>query len=212
MKLKNTIILAFLLFALTATSLAQAKKRIDYIETTTIELGTKATTTTSIEEQKPVLHKTVITLNDVSVSVSDANVGGGTLIYTFPEGRIWIMGSIAVSVTPTTTSTLASTLNASSTLSVGVGTVQTTTQASGTLATTQQDLVAAFAATSSATINVAGTAGNGILAASAFFDGTSTAKTAYLNVGVPTATDIDGNATVTFTGTVTIYWAKLGDY
>lgn len=158
-------------------------------------------------------HKTRITLNALSVAVSDTNVGGGSKIYTFPQGLIRLHGAVAVGITPTTTSAILTTLNGGKTLSVGVGTVQTTTQASGTLTTTEQDVVNAFAATSSATINVAGTGGNGKCAvAPMLLDGTTTAQDLFLNVGVPTATDIDGDATVTFTGYVDLFWSFLGDY
>lgn len=164
----------------------------------------------AVEWGDDVLHQTVITLTDLEVALSDANVGGGTKIYDFPEGRILILGAVA-KVNFTTTSTLSSTLNAGVTLSWGVGTVQTTTQGSGTLATTQQDIIPATAATASATIDVAGADASAALAASAQFDGTATPKDAYLNIGVPTATDIDGDATVDVNGTVTITWAYLGD-
>lgn len=180
---------------------------------TTLNIGTPATAAgvTAVEYGDANFHKTVLTLTDVEVAVSDSNVGGGTKILDFPEGRLLVLGAVA-SVNFTTTSTLASTLNAGVTLSWGVGTVQTTTQASGTLATTQQDLIPATAATSSATINVAGATASAALASSAQFDGTTTAKDAYINIGVPTATDIDGDATVKVNGTVTITWVYLGDY
>lgn len=210
---RRIFLLAFIIAALAAASFAQAKKTITYLELTRIGNGTVAATTVVAEEQMGILHKTILTLTDVSVSVSDTNVGGGTKLYDFPEGRILVLGGVAKSITPTTTSTLASTLNASKTLSVGLGTVQTTTQASGTLATTEQDIISAFTATSSATISVAGTAGNGADDGTPQgFDGTTTAKDLYLNIGVPTATDIDGDATVTVSGTVIIYWILVADY
>lgn len=159
------------------------------------------------------VHRTVITLNDLAVSLSDTNVGGGSKIYTFPEGLIRIYGAAAKGITPTTTSALASTLNASKTLSTGVGSVQTTTQASGTLATTEQDIVNAFSTTSSATVNVAGTGGNGKCpAAPVLLDGTTTAADLFLNFGVPTATDIDGDATITVDGVVIVLWSHIVDY
>jgi hypothetical protein len=158
------------------------------------------------------IHRQIIDFTALPVSLSDTNFGGGTLIFTFPQGRIRIYDAMAIGVTPTTTSTIASTLKASKTLSVGVGTVQTTTQQSGIpLATTQQDIVGAFAATSSATINIAGTGGNGVLATSAVFDGTTTAIRAFLNFSVATG-DIDGDATITVAGRVIIPWSIVGDY
>lgn len=179
---------------------------------TTKNIGAAAGTgSTAVEYGNGLLHQTVITLAALPVSLSDTNVGGGTKIYDFPEGRIRVIGAVGT-ITPTTTSVLTSTLNASKTLSWGVGSVQTTSQASGTLATTQQDIINAASATSSATINVAGTAGNGKDGGDVAFDGTATAIDAYLNVGVPTATDIDADATITVSGTITITWEYLGDY
>jgi len=91
----------------------------------------------------------------------------------------------------------------------GVGTV---TQANATLATTEQNLIPVTTFLSSATINVAPTLVPGALAASAQFDGTTTAIDAFLNMSVPLATDIDADASVAANGTITISWINLGDY
>lgn len=181
--------------------------------TTTANVGVAGTGVTAVEKGSGPYHQTVLTLTAVAMAISDTHVGGGSLIYTFPEGNISVLGATCT-VAETTTSTLASTLNASSTLSVGVGSVQTTTQDSGTLVTTQQDIVNAFSATASATINVAGAAANGKISATTLlrYDGTSAAQAVYLNCGVPTGTDIDGDATTTWSGTVTISWMWNGDY
>ena len=207
--MKRLILLLFTVAMLATALFAQPKKTINYLEVTTIDVGARSVTTVSTEEQKPVIHRTTITLNDVPLTLADATVGAGIKIYDFPEGRIMFLGAIAKTITPTTTSVLASTLNASKTLSTGLGTV---TQSNGTLATTEQNIVNVFSTTSSATISVAGTAGNGVLGAPIFIDGTSTAADLYLNFGVPTATDIDADATITVSGTVIIYWVLLGDY
>lgn len=179
--------------------------------TTTVNIGTAASGVVATEYGNGFYHQTVLNFTNLAMALSDANVGGGTLLYTFPVGNISAIAGLA-SVAETTTSTLASTLNAGVTLSVGVGSVQTTTQGSGTLVTTQQDLVNAFSATSSATINVAGAVAKGKVTATTAlrFDGTSSAITAYLNCGVPTGTDIDGDATTTWTGTVTLTWVYDG--
>ncbi len=172
-----------------------------------------ATTVVAAESGIGAFHQTVLAITNLAMSINDTHVGGGTKIYTFPEGVVTVLGATAT-VTPTTTSVIASTLNSGVTLSVGVGSVQTVTQDSGTLATTEQDIVNAFSATSSTTINVAGTAGSGLLSAttSLKYDGHTTAQAVYLNCGVPTATDIDANATTTWTGTVTITWVFSGDF
>lgn len=170
-----------------------------------------AATVTAAEQGGTIVHKTILTLSALAVTVVDANVGGGAKIYTFPEGRILLLGAVG-SIAVTTTSALASTLNAGVTGNWGLGSVQTTSQGSGTLATTQQDMLATTNFTSSATINVAGAASTGKLAASAQFDGTATAQPVWFNIGVAGATDIDGDATVTVSGTLTLTWVFLGDY
>lgn len=167
----------------------------------------------SVEEQVPIVHRTVIDLNDVPITISDANVGGGVAIYTFPEGHIRVLGAIVRNLKIKTTSALASTLNAGVALSVGVGTVKTTTQGSGTLATTQQNIVNQFAATSSAVVNEDPAAVNaGGITTPLAIDGTGTKGNVNLNIGVPTATDIDGDATVTVDGQIEIDWMLMGDY
>lgn len=154
-----------------------------------------------------VVHQTVLNFAATPLTLRDTEQGGGVKVYDFPAGRILVLGAVG-SVAMTTTSELASTLNAGVTCNWGLG---TTTQANGTLATTEQDIIPTTNITSSATINVAGAAAAGQLAASAQFDGTGTAKDVYLNIGVAGATDIDGNATVTVTGSATITWINLGD-
>jgi hypothetical protein len=189
------------------------KTMIDLIDqlNTVANAGAKTGATVVATEQMGAVHQTVIQLNATPITITDTGVGGGVKIYTMPQGRILVLGTMAT-VAFTTTSVLASTLNTGVTLNWGLGTVITAAQASGTLATTQVDLLPSTAATASATINVAGAAANGQLAAAAQFDGTTTAIPVHLNVGVATATDIDADATVTATGTVVITWINLGDY
>lgn len=159
-------------------------------------------------EQFGSFNKTVLTLDNVGQSVVNGTEYQNTKIHTFPEGRILVLGTTA-RLQQKTTSTLASTLNASSTGAISLGTAAASAT---TLSGTMVDLLPSTAFTSSATINVAGTAVTGALAASAQFDGTSTAKAVYLNTAYATTTDVDGNATQTISGTVTLVWCWLGDY
>jgi hypothetical protein len=131
-----------------------------------------------------------------------------TLLYTFPEGRINVLGNTAT-LQQKTTSALASTLNASSTGAIGLGTAAASAT---TLATTMVDLLPSTAFTSSATINVAGTAVSAALAAAAQFDGTSAAKAMYLNTAYATTGDVDADATQTISGTIVLTFVWLGDY
>jgi hypothetical protein len=171
-----------------------------------VALGATAVAT---EAGDAVVHKTTITLANLAVTMRDTEQGGGVKIYDFPAGRILRLGAIG-SIAVTTTSILASTLNASVTCNWGVG---STTQASATVATTEQDIVNVTAFTASATVDVAGAVANGVgPGVLASLDGTSTAVDAFLNLAVAGATDIDADATVLVNGSVTIHWINLGDH
>ena len=152
--------------------------------------------------------QTTLTLSNVAQSVVNGTEYQGTKIYDFPEGRILVLG-LTATLQQKTTSALASTLNASSTGAISLGTA---TASSTTLNGTAADLLPSTAFTSSATVNVAGTAVSAALASSAQFDGTATAKDMYLNTAYATTTDVDGDATQTVSGTIKITWVLLGDY
>lgn len=151
---------------------------------------------------------TTLTLANVAQAVVNGTEHQGTKIYDFPQGRINILG-VTATLQQKTTSALASTLNASSIGAIALGTAAS---ASTTLNGTAADLLPSTAFTSSATINVAGTAVSNALAASAQFDGTTTAKDVYVNTAYATTTDVDADATQTISGTVVITWVNLGDY
>lgn len=151
--------------------------------------------------------QTTLTLDNVAQTVVNGTEYQGTKIYDFPECRMYVVGAVAT-LQQKTTSALASTLNASSTGAIGLGTA---TASATTLATSMQDIIPTTAFTSSATVNVAGTAVSAVLAAAAFFDGTGTAKDLYLNTAYATTGDVDADATQTISGTVVITWQNLGD-
>ena len=152
--------------------------------------------------------QTTLVLNNVGQTVVNGVEYQGTKIYDFPEGRISVLG-VTATLQQKTTSALASTLNASSTGAISLGTV---TASATTLATTMVDLLPSTAFTSSATINVAGTAVKAALASGAQFDGTTTAKDVFLNTAYATTGNVVGDATQTISGTVVITWVQLGDY
>lgn len=166
------------------------------------------------------IRKTRFTFTAFGVTVVDQTTNGawgGTQFYTFPEGRIVILGSVS-SLTFTTTSVLASTLNASSAnVEFGVGTAV----AGAVLATTAMNVTPGTGQTtskftSSATINVASAAATSALVVSstAQFDGTTTAAALFLNIGVTAANhaDSDGDSTIAVNGTVDVVWFCAGDY
>ena len=163
---------------------------------------------TATEEQFGSFHKTTINLNAARVSVTDTAAYGGQKIYDFPEGRILVLG-VTASIRWAVTSARASTINDSASLTWGVGTA---TASNATLATTMVDLIPKTTKVLDGAVAAYTTASTAALAASAHFDGTGTAKDAFLNAAFETGTDIDGDGTLAATGTVTIVWVQLGDY
>lgn len=154
------------------------------------------------------LHQTTLTLNALGMTVTDALAYLGKKIYDFPEGRIAIAG-VTASIRWAVTSTRASTINDSASLTWALGSV---TASAATLATTMVDLLPKTTKVLAAATTALNTASTAALAATAQFDGTTTALDMFLNVGFETGTDIDGDGTMTATGTITITWAHLGDY
>ena len=165
-------------------------------------IGAKNGSTVSVVENGDgVMHQTVLTCAAVPVSVVGASgVGfGGAKIYTFPEGRILVLGVTAsLKVDP-----LASNLEAADGGDYGIGTTIVSDADLGD--TTDVDLCPATS------IDPIGTAVGAALAASAHFDGTSSAKMVNLNLLIDDA-DIGGTEIVGMTGTVTLTWINLGDY
>jgi hypothetical protein len=153
------------------------------------------------------VQKTIFTLTNVAQAVVNGTEYQSTKLYDFPDGRILVHGCTAT-LQQTTTSAIASTLN-SGTGAVSLGTAAASAT---TLATTMVNVLPSTAFTSSATINVAGTAVSASLAASAQVDGTGTALDLYLNSAYATTTDVDADATQTWSGTITVTWTNLGDY
>jgi hypothetical protein len=155
--------------------------------------------------------QTTLTLAAHPQAVVDGVEYQSSLLWTFPTGDYQIQ-YVNATLAQTTTSAILTTLNAGSTGAVGVG---TTAAVSTTLATTTQNLIPTTAFTSSATINVAGTAvtpklGTGVYADFFILDGDPTAQKVYLNSAFATTGDVDGNATMTWAGSIVIVWQYLG--
>lgn len=163
---------------------------------------------TVVESGDALIHQTILTVTDLPQAVINGTEYQSSQIYDLPEGRLLIQGTTA-SLAQTTTSALAGTLNASSTGAISLGTVAASNVA---LTSTMVDLLPTTAFTSSATVDVEGTAVTAALAASTQLDGTSTAKSVFLNTAYATTTDVDADATQTISGTITLTWINLGDY
>lgn len=169
--------------------------------------GTVGTNVSAVEYGTDgIVHKTVLSLAAVAQVITNTTAEyAGSLIYTFPQGRILVLGALA-SVAQTTTTTIATSISAGATGAMGLGSA---TASATSLTSTMVNMMPSTAYTSSATINVAAAVANGALAASAQIDGTATPVPVYFNTAIATGS-IDGGQT--FTGTVTLSWINLGDY
>lgn len=140
-------------------------------------------------------------------AVADATAMGGRKIYTFPEGRILVLGATgSLSLGVKTANT---TINDAAAVNYSLGTAAPTEAALTTASSV--NLLPKSGAVTIGTNPAYSTAVAVQLAASAQFDGTSTAVPVHLNFGLGTATEIDANAAVGVTGSITIVWAQLGD-
>lgn len=173
---------------------------------------------TCAEEGYGPFRKTTLTFAATPLAITDALTYAGLKIYDFPAGRIRVLDCLA-SLAFTTTSVIASTLNSGVTVSYGFGSA---TASAATLATTMMNFMPGSGETvksftSSTTINVASAGVTGLLAAvsaaqlGAILDGTATAVDMFLNLAVPTNTDIDGDSTLTVTGSLQFAWLNGGD-
>lgn len=180
--------------------------------------GTAETITgmTVAEIGNAVLRKTVFTFTQAGGStyaasdafaVADATAMGGRKIYTFPEGRILVLGAVgALSLGVKTANT---TINDAAVVNYSLGTAAPTEAALTTA--NSIDLLPKSGNVTMGTNPAYSSVVNTQLTASAHFDGTSAAKTANLNFGLGTNTEIDANAAVGVTGSITILWTLIGD-
>ena len=140
-------------------------------------------------------------------AVADATAMGGRKIYTFPEGRILVLGATgSLSLGVKTANT---TINDAAAVNYSLGTAGPTEAALTTA--NSVDLLPKSGNVTMGTNPAYSTAVAVQLAASAHFDGTSAAKTVNLNFGLGVNTEIDANAAVGVTGSITIVWTLLGD-
>lgn len=189
-----------------AVTLAGAVTDAD-VDTLPITIDGGATVTQSVKGdsfQKQV----VITLTDTPLAITDALAYGSTALFTFPEGRIQLVG-VTSSLAFAVTSARASTINDSAAFDYALGTAAASATAlTGTMVDVlpQQDklLDGAVAAYT--------TALGAPRASGVQFDGTTTPTPVFLNGSFPTGTDIDGDGTMTVQGTITITFHHLGDY
>jgi len=150
---------------------------------------------------------TVITFSGISETATDGtDEGESQIIYTFPEGRILIIGA-AIDANVVNTDDFEASDNDH--YFVGIGSAAAGDDA--TLTGTEVDIIAAnnIDTTAGATLTTSWeadfTAGGDIV-----LDGTAAAKSLYFNMCVAD-TQIDDDMTVTPSGVLTVTWLFLGD-
>lgn len=139
----------------------------------------------------------------------------GTKLFTFPRGKINILGAASF-LQETTVTALAGSLLASKSVQYGLGSA---TASADTLATTMINVLAGSGQTvptftSSATVDVAGTAvtHHNLAALPAPLDGSSTALPLFFNMAVATDGDLVATATVLISAFFIINWSNLGGW
>lgn len=166
-----------------------------------------AATATVKDQGFGAFHFTTITLADFLTTVTDASAFGGSKIFTFPEGRIYIIGCIAT-LQYGANGVRASTINNSSTVDWALGTV---TASNVVLAGTMINIAPLVDEAVVGDDALYGTASSSVLAAAAFFDGTTTAVDLFLNSAFSDNTDIDADGVLKTQGTIALTWVHLGD-
>lgn len=166
--------------------------------------GAVAGTGVSVVEKTPVLHESIFTFTDVSITMTDAGAAGchgSQKIYDFPAGNIAVLGVVSDLQIVAGAGGIGDT--AAVVGSIGSAAIGTD---NATLTTTEANLMPSTAAT------LTGGAGNldGESTAVTVLDGTATAIDAYLNLAVPDAGS-SASDTLTVNGTVRITWANIGD-
>ena len=150
--------------------------------------------------------RTTLQLSGAVVTMTDAAAAGchgSVKLYDFPSCNLLFLGATCDLTVTAGTGGIADT--AAVVAAIGTAAVST---ADATLTTTEADLIPSTAATLTAGAGAA--KGKTLTAGVVVFDGTSTAKDAYLNFAVPDAGST-GNDTLIVSGTVTLVWANLGD-
>lgn len=189
--------------AVFATLDAQIKANTDTIETwvaddeSPVETVASATVVTVGVVRQTTITLTLTGANDIDLA-DGADHGAGVKVYDFPDGRILVLGAVINCVT-----TIAGASGGGATVDLAVGTVTAADDA--TLTGTEANIIP-----STATDN-GESSWRTALAASAQFDGTTTAVALYVNAGVTNAVSASA-VTVAITGTLTVTWINLGDY
>ena len=163
---------------------------------------------TVVERGDGSIHQTVLTLTLTGthdLDLADGAHGTGIKIYDLPEGRILVLGA---TINASVAHNGAFNPSTADTFSFAVGTAVGADD--DDLTSTEVDLIPKLTL-DTASGGTSPLAAAGALAASAHFDGTTTAKDVYVNVACAAANN-SGATTYAVTGTLTLSWINLGDY
>ena len=170
--------------------------------------GAGVASVTTAAEYRGVVHETVLTFGTVVETFTDgSDEGESTNIYTFPQGRILILGAAIDATAVAATNCFEATAN--DIYYVGIGSAAAGDDA--TLASTEQDIIA---------VTTLDTASGGTLThqweadmtagGDSVYDGTASAQVLYFNTCVAN-TSISNDCSVTLTGVLRLTWVFLGD-
>ena len=191
---------------------------LDHTDAYTV-LGGTGTLTTGVEtvagmvatsNNENLIQKVTFTFLDATIAVTDALAYASKKIFTFPKGRILLLGSVASLQWGVTTdrTNVSGTINDSASLTWALGSAAASNI---TLSSTMIDMLAkATTVLDGAVAAYTATATKGALASSAQLDGTGTAIPVYLNVGFETNTQIDNDGILKLKGTVEMTYVNLG--
>ncbi len=150
--------------------------------------------------------RTTLQLSGAVVTMTDAAAAGchgSVKLYDFPACNLLFLGATCDLTVTAGAGGIADT--AAVVAAIGTAAVST---ADATLTTTEADMIPSTDATLTAGAGAA--KGKTLTAGVVVFDGTTTAKDAYLNFAVPDAGST-GNDTLIVSGTITLVWSNLGD-
>lgn len=153
-----------------------------------------------------VLHQVTFTLADVTIAVTDALAYASKKIFTFPQGRIALIGAVASLKWGVTTAR--TTINDSASLTWSLGSVAASNI---TLSSTMIDMLAKATTVLDGVADAyTSTPTKGALAAACQLDGTGTPIPVYANVAFEDIANIDNNGTLKAQGSIVLTYCNLG--
>jgi hypothetical protein len=176
----------------------------DGLEPEATSSGAAAGTGVAADERGARVQTTVLTIEDLEVTMTDATTNGShgsQKVYDFPAGNIMVLGA----VTDLTIEAGAGGISDTASIVASVGSAAVGTD-NATLTSTEANIVPSTAGT----LTSGAGAVKGESTAVALLDGTSTAADAYLNIACPDAGS-SANDTITVNGTIRLIWINLGD-